>query len=110
MYINLDGFGQYKFLSTIKKEKMDLPKYDGNVHPDEWINDIRKCFNLMQMNHVNDYEEYYVEVAISLVHPAIKLPSINDYKELSNALKEDISFMIFKITNKAKLQALRYIP
>ena len=21
---------------------MDLPKYDGNIHPDEWIKDIKK--------------------------------------------------------------------
>ncbi|PKK71752.1 hypothetical protein RhiirC2_744065 [Rhizophagus irregularis] len=25
---------------------MDIPKYDGNIHPDEWINDIQKYLKL----------------------------------------------------------------
>jgi len=83
---------------------MKLPKYDGSVHPVEWINDIQKCFKLRQIN----YDEY-VKIAILLVDPAIKLPArINNFEELVNALKEDISFKMFKITNEEKLQSLRY--
>src|SRR5204862_438049 len=33
---------------------------------------------------------------------------INNFEELVNALKEDISFKMFKITNEEKLQSLRY--
>ena len=87
---------------------MKLPKYDGSVHPVEWINDIQKCFKLRQINYEKDYDEY-VKIAILLVDPAIKLPArINNFEELVNALKEDISFKMFKITNEEKLQSLRY--
>src|SRR5438046_2595689 len=104
---------QYKFdfgskcqpqISFYRKKKMEFPKYDGNVHPVEWINDLQKCFKLRQIN----YDEY-VKIAILLVDPAIELPArINNFEELVNALKKDISFKIFKITNKEKLQSLRY--
>src|SRR3954447_5424170 len=82
---------------------MDLHKYDGNVHPDEWINDIITNFN---HNNRNDFN-----TAKSLVDSAINLPAdINNYEKLHNALKEDISFTVFKNTNKRLLKSLRYIP
>ncbi|RGB30000.1 hypothetical protein C1646_712324 [Rhizophagus diaphanus] len=33
---------------------MDIPKYDGNIHPDEWINDIQEYLKLRYtaLNHV----------------------------------------------------------
>src|SRR5436190_24386501 len=72
---------------------MDIPRYDGNIHPDEWINNI-------QLNN-----------AKSLVDSTISLPTgINSFEELRNALKEDISFTTFKNTNKRKLHSLKYIP
>ncbi|RIA86631.1 hypothetical protein C1645_828991 [Glomus cerebriforme] len=41
----------------------------------------------------------------------INLPiGIDSYEKLRNALKEDISFTVFKNTNKRKLQSLKYIP
>ena len=41
----------------------------------------------------------------------IKLPTgIDNYEKLRNALKEDISFTVFKNTNKRILQSLKYIP
>jgi hypothetical protein len=85
-------------------KKMDLPIYDGNIHPDEWINNIQTYFNIKQnIIHVN--------IVISLVDPTIKLPTgIDNYEKLRNALKEDISFIVFKNTNKRKLQSLKYNP
>ncbi|CAI2180952.1 334_t:CDS:2, partial [Funneliformis geosporum] len=83
------------------------PKYDGNIHPDEWINDFQNYFNLKKKLDAVDYLEY----AISLVDPIIKLPTgIDDFEKLRNALKEDISFTVFKNTNKRKLQSLTCIP
>ena len=47
----------------------------------------------------------------SLIDSTIKLPTkIDNFEELGNALKEDVSFTIFKNTNKRKLQSLKYIP
>ena len=81
---------------------MDLPKYDGNIHPEEWINDLQTYFNIKQ-NSIN------INIVISLVDSTIKLPTgIDNYEKLRNALKDDISFTVFKNTNKRKLQLLKY--
>src|SRR6266545_502606 len=49
--------------------------------------------------------------AKSLVDTTINLPTqISNLEELCNALKEDISFTVFKNTNKRKLQLLKYLP
>ncbi|RGB36384.1 hypothetical protein C1646_697419 [Rhizophagus diaphanus] len=87
---------------------MNRPKYNGNIHPDEWINDLQAYFNINQnfinINNVN------VNI-ISLVDSTIKLPTgIDNIEKLRNALKEDISFTVFKNTNKRKLQSLKYNP
>jgi hypothetical protein len=88
------------------EKKMNISKYDGNIHPDEWINDIKKYFKLKKIN-VDDY----LEIALSLVDFTIKLPNeIKDMEKLCSALKEDISFTVFKNTNKRKLRLLKYIP
>src|SRR6266498_4035968 len=85
---------------------MDFPKYDGNIHPDDWINDIRKYSYIWQNNYGG-----VLNNAISLVDTTISLPTGTDNLEkLRNALKEDISFTVFKNTNKRKLQSLKYIP
>src|ERR1044072_8531034 len=87
---------------------MDPPKYDGNIHPDEWINNIQKHVEFWK-NKSNNSE--YINYVKSLVDTTIKLPAeIDDYEKLRNALKEDISFTVFKNTNKRKLQSLKYIP
>ncbi|PKY46402.1 hypothetical protein RhiirA4_543302 [Rhizophagus irregularis] len=83
---------------------MDLPKYDGNIHPDEWINDLHTYFNIKKGS-------IDIKIVISLVDSTIKLPTgIDNFEKLRNALKEDISFTIFKNTNKRKLQSLKYNP
>ncbi|PKY42797.1 hypothetical protein RhiirA4_507180 [Rhizophagus irregularis] len=85
---------------------MGFPKYDGNIHPDEWIKDIQKYNSLWKNNYGG-----FLNTAISLRDPTIKLPTeINDIENLRNALKEDVSFKVFKITNKRKLQSLKYNP
>ena len=83
---------------------MDLQKYNGNIHPDEWINDIITNFNYNNKDIVNSFN-----IAKSLVDPAIKLPAeVDDYEKLRNALEEDISFTVFKNTNKRKLIYIQF--
>ncbi|GBC45799.2 hypothetical protein GLOIN_2v1543793 [Rhizophagus irregularis DAOM 181602=DAOM 197198] len=87
---------------------MDFPKYNGNIHPDEWINDIQKYLRLINKDYTSDD---HLEIAISLVSTTISLPTgIDNLEKLRNALREDIFFTIFKNTNKRKLQSLKYIP
>ncbi|PKY61174.1 hypothetical protein RhiirA4_485781, partial [Rhizophagus irregularis] len=80
-------------------------KYDGNIHPDEWINDIKiKYYNMWK----NNYGEF-LNTAKSLINSTIKLPTeINDLEKLRDVLKKDISFTVFKNSNKRKLQSLKY--
>ncbi|GBC45778.2 uncharacterized protein OCT59_013645 [Rhizophagus irregularis] len=86
---------------------MDFPKYDGSKHPDEWLDDAQKYFCVRQ----GKSEEYIVYIALSLIDSIIKLPTgIDNIEKLRNALKEDISFTVFKNTNKRKLQSLKYNP
>jgi hypothetical protein len=87
---------------------MDFPKYDGNIHPDEWINNIQKYSKLKN----NDYTSSDIlEIATSLVDTNISIPTeVDSLEKLRNVLKEDIFFKIFKNTNKRKLLSLKYIP
>ena len=85
---------------------MDITKYDGNVHPDEWINDIRTYLDLWKLYDSSGR----LNIAKSLVDSAIVLPiEVYDFGKLRNALKEDVSFTVFKNTNKRLLQSLKYI-
>jgi hypothetical protein len=86
---------------------MNIPKYDGNIHPDEWIKDLQKYDYFWKARYNLDY----LNIAISLVDSTIKLPTgIDNYEKLCNALKEDVSFTVFKNTNKKMLQSLKYVP
>jgi hypothetical protein len=87
---------------------MDLPKYNGNIHPDEWINDIQKYLRIKNNNYSN---RDLLEIATTLVDTNISLPTgIDSFEKLRNALKEDIFFTTFKNTNERKLRSLKYIP
>ncbi|RGB36355.1 hypothetical protein C1646_741771 [Rhizophagus diaphanus] len=88
---------------------MDFPKYNGNVHPDEWIKDFQNYLEYFKIRQTR--RDDFVKVALSLVDSNISLPTgIDSIEKLRNALKEEISFTIFKNTNKRKLQSLKYIP
>ncbi|PKC73032.1 hypothetical protein RhiirA1_530722 [Rhizophagus irregularis] len=87
---------------------MDPPKYDGTIHPEEWMQQFKVfcCANKMSYS-----EEKYLWK--QLIHPAIKIPSIENistHDELLNALKAHVSFDIFKESCKKKLLELKYIP
>ncbi|PKY43496.1 hypothetical protein RhiirA4_457491 [Rhizophagus irregularis] len=47
---------------------MDLPKYNGNIHPDEWINDLQTYFSIKK-------DSIDINIVISLVDSTIKLPT-----------------------------------
>src|SRR5581483_10925044 len=85
---------------------MDFSKYDGNIHPDEWINDLQTYLIIKNLkDRVTD-----INIAKSLLDTTITLPTgIDDFEKLRGALKEDISFTVFKNTNKRKLQSLKYV-
>ncbi|CAB4388999.1 unnamed protein product [Rhizophagus irregularis] len=90
---------------------MDFPKYNGNVHPDEWIKDLQNYLEYYRPIKNSLYESTRAKFALSLVDSNILLPTeIDSIVKLRNALKEDISFTLFKNTNKRKLQSLKYIP
>ena len=98
---------------------MDFTKYDGNIHPEEWISDLQTYFNIKNLfnfeSSVSSVEFVInlrkLSIAKSLVDSTISLPTgIDSFEKLCNALKKDISFTVFKNTNKRKLQSLKYIP
>jgi hypothetical protein len=91
---------------------MKFLKYDGNVHPDEWVNDFQNYLQRIRTKPFYSTDVKDAKTALSLVDSSIiSLPTgINSFEELRNALKEDISFTLFKNTNKRKLQSLKYIP
>jgi hypothetical protein len=92
----------------IKKKKMDFPKYDGNVHPDEWINDIH---DYLTFNEVSYNYNPHLGVATSLVDSTIKFTTrIDNFEKLYNALN-DCNFLLFVFLNTVKeISSLRYIP
>ncbi|RGB36726.1 hypothetical protein C1646_813873 [Rhizophagus diaphanus] len=86
---------------------MDIPKYNGTMHPEEWIQQFKASYCY---NNTSENEVYLCK---QLIHPAIKIPSIENistYDELLIALKAHISFAIFKESCKKKLLKLTYIP
>ncbi|PKY42798.1 hypothetical protein RhiirA4_456657 [Rhizophagus irregularis] len=90
---------------------MDFPKYNGNVHPDEWIKDLQNYLEFYKPIKDSNLKLTRAKFALSLVDSNILLPTeIDSIVKLRKALKEDISFTIFKNTNKRKLQSLNYIP
>ncbi|CAB4389075.1 unnamed protein product [Rhizophagus irregularis] len=83
------------------------PKYDGTMHPEEWIQQV-ETFCLC-----NNIEISTAILYKKLIHPAIKIPSIVNIitkDEILNALKVHASFTIFKESCKRKLLALKHIP
>src|SRR5688572_16410964 len=81
------------------------PKYDGTIHPDEWINQLRNCYHA--------YWEYVdlITYAKSMVDSSILIPeNLTEISELINLLKQHITFTVFKNSCKRKLQLLNFIP
>ncbi|RIA85403.1 hypothetical protein C1645_830838 [Glomus cerebriforme] len=76
---------------------MEPPIYDGKIHPDKYIKEIVHIviLNKLQMN------KKFLDITIE---------NITSFDTLINALKEHISFTVFRNSCKRKLQILKYIP
>jgi len=82
---------------------MDIPKYNGTVHPEAWIKDVQaKCLinNLRQEKDV--LKMCKLNIALSINFPN----EINNLNELIKALKEHPTFEIFKNGCKEKLDQM----
>jgi hypothetical protein len=83
---------------------MNPQMYDGSIHPNEWLRKVQTyCF----LKHIKEGRD--VEFAKMLVDSTIDVSkNITSLDELVSALKNDISFKIFKQANKRKLFTLKY--
>jgi len=83
-----------------------LQRYDGNVHPELWVKKSRAFCLLNKIYEVQLKLRFCIEMINTTI---VKIPNnIVAFDELINALKKDISFMVFKDTCKRKLQSLKY--
>ncbi|CAI2171304.1 4702_t:CDS:1, partial [Funneliformis geosporum] len=86
---------------------MELPIYDGGIHPNEWLKQVQATCFLKQITK----DEEVLKFAKMMIDSSIKIPeNITNFEELTNALKQDISFSIFKAQMRIELQTLKYIP
>ncbi|CAB4411523.1 unnamed protein product [Rhizophagus irregularis] len=89
---------------------MKLPKYDGNIHPNEWIKQIQICCFLKKIVKDDDI----LQIAKTMIDPIIinnnmiLENNITSLEELNNLLKQQNSFLIFKNSSKRKLQLLKF--
>src|SRR3954451_3601699 len=84
---------------------MKPSKYDGNVHPNEWLKQIQIYCFLKQIIKEDDI----LKLAKMMIDTSINIPeSVTSLDELINTLKQNPSFSIFKVSCKRKLQVLRY--
>jgi hypothetical protein len=82
---------------------MILQVYDGNIHPDEWLRQFSAyCFaKKIALDNV--------KFAKMMIDSTIHVPKdVTSLTELVSALKSEVSFAVFKNTNKRKLQVLKY--
>ena len=85
---------------------MELVKYDGTIHPEVWINEIKAyCYK----NHITKNEDI-VEFCKSKIHPSIKVSKASSIGEILNILKKDTLFISFKNSIKEKLRKLKFDP
>jgi len=84
---------------------MDIPKYTGSVHPEQYIKEMRAYCNF---KHITDEREI-VKLSKTMVDSTIVIPSeIESCEDLIKALKGHITFPIFKNSCKRKLHLLKY--
>ncbi|PKC65572.1 hypothetical protein RhiirA1_460851, partial [Rhizophagus irregularis] len=54
---------------------MDFPKYNGNVHPDEWIKDLQNYLEFYKPIEDSNLKLTRAKFALSLVDSNILLPT-----------------------------------
>src|SRR5688572_15755941 len=88
---------------------MEPPKYDGTIHPEEWVKQVRI---FCQLNKITTDQEILKICKLS-INSNINISreeNINTVDELIEILKENTFFMIFKNNAKKKLQSMKYVP
>ncbi|RGB41917.1 hypothetical protein C1646_810326 [Rhizophagus diaphanus] len=85
---------------------MDIPKYIGDVHPEDYIKEMRIYCNFKQITNEDDVLKF----SKLMVDSTIDFPSknIESCEDLIKELKEHITFLIFKNSSIRKLHLLKY--
>jgi hypothetical protein len=85
---------------------MELVKYDGKIHPEVWLNNIKIfCYKNQIMK-----DEDILKICKSMIHPSINVSEASTFDEILNILKTDTLFILFKYSVKEKLQKLNFDP
>jgi hypothetical protein len=86
---------------------MKPPKYDGTVHPEEWLRQVQAyCCS----KEVED-EQKIVKICKLMIDPTITISNeINSFNELIKVLKSHPTFNIFKDSCKKTLKSMKFIP
>ncbi|RIA86214.1 hypothetical protein C1645_878821 [Glomus cerebriforme] len=86
---------------------MELPKYSGTVHPEEWLKQVQTFCYFKSITN----EQEILKICKLMIDSTIIIPNeINSFNELIKTLKSHATFNIFKDSCKRKLQVMKYIP
>ncbi|RIA87330.1 hypothetical protein C1645_878104 [Glomus cerebriforme] len=86
---------------------MELPKYSGTIHPEEWLKQVKVLCYFKQITN----EQEILKICKLMIDSAITISNeINTFDELIKVLKSHSTFNIFKDSCKRKLQVMKYIP
>ncbi|PKY45403.1 hypothetical protein RhiirA4_542569 [Rhizophagus irregularis] len=86
---------------------MDLPKYTGTIHPEEWVKQVQIYCYLKGIEN----EEKIIKISKLMIDSTIIIPNvdkINSFEELIKALKLHSTFSVYKNSCKRKLQLIKY--
>jgi hypothetical protein len=85
---------------------MEIVKYDGKIHPEVWLNNIKIfCYKNQIMK-----DQDILKICKSMIHPSINVSEAITLEEILNILKTDTLFTLFKCSAKKKLQMLKFDP
>jgi hypothetical protein len=86
---------------------MKPPNYDGTIHPEEWIKQIRL---FCQLNQITTDKEI-LKICKLLINSNINISqhNINSIDKLIKVLKDNPFHIMFKNTAKRKLQYMNYV-
>lgn len=104
----LESFKSEKILFILKLSfNMEIPKYNGNTHPEEWLKQVQTHCYLKGIEN----ETQILKICKLMIDSTIIIPKeINSFDELNKSLKSHTTFTIFKNSCKKKLLLMKYIP
>ncbi|PKK80977.1 hypothetical protein RhiirC2_186223 [Rhizophagus irregularis] len=86
---------------------MEIPKYNGTCHPNEYVKQMRAYCKINRITSEPDI----LELCILMINSSIYIPEgIDNLDKLVRALSSHPTFSIFKDSCKRKLQVMKYIP